>query len=151
MIGAYAACAEFIRQMRKTGSGATFYNVSFVGSKALADALGNEGVGVAISQVVPFPWGAAVPVVREYHKLSAKAGNKDYNFSAMEGFLVAKVFVEGLRRSGKNLTREGFVDAMEKMNDVDMGGFFIGYSPKSRAGSRFVDMTIIARDGKFLR
>jgi len=151
MIGAYAACAEFIRQMKKVGSGATFYNVSFVGSKALADALGNEGVGVAISQVVPFPWGAAVPVVREYHKLSAKTGNKDYNFSAMEGFLAAKVFVEGLRRTGKNLTREGFVDAMEKMNDVDLGGFYIGYSPKSRAGSRFVDMTIIARDGKFLR
>lgn len=151
MIGAYAACAEFIRQMKKAGSGATFYNVSFVGSKALADALGNEGVGVAISQVVPFPWGAAVPVVREYHKLSAKTGNKDYNFSAMEGFLAAKVFVEGLRRAGRNLTREGFVDAMEKMNDVDLGGFFIGYSPKSRAGSRFVDMTIIARDGKFLR
>jgi ABC-type branched-subunit amino acid transport system substrate-binding protein len=151
MIGAYAACAEFIRQMKKAGSGATFYNVSFVGSKALADALGNEGVGVAISQVVPFPWGAAVPVVREYHKLSAKTGNKDYNFSAMEGFLAAKVFVEGLRRTGKNLTRENFVDAMEKMNDVDLGGFYIGYSPKSRAGSRFVDMTIIARDGKFLR
>jgi branched-chain amino acid transport system substrate-binding protein len=151
MIGAYAACAEFIRQMKKAGSGATFYNVSFVGSKALADALGNEGIGVAISQVVPFPWGAAVPVVREYHKLSAKTGNKDYNFSAMEGFLAAKVFVEGLRRAGRNLTREGFVDAMEKMNDVDLGGFFIGYSPKSRAGSRFVDMTIIARDGKFLR
>ena len=151
MIGAYAACAEFIRQMKKAGSGATFYNVSFVGSKALADALGNEGVGVAISQVVPFPWGAAVPVVREYHKLSAKTGNKDYNFSAMEGFLAAKVFVEGLRRAGRNLTREGFVDAMEKMNDVDLGGFFIGYSPKSRAGSRFVDRTIIARDGKFLR
>ena len=151
MIGAYAACAEFIRQMRKAGSGATFYNVSFVGSKALSDALGAEGVGVAISQVVPFPWGTAVPVVREYHRLSAKAGNKDYNFSAMEGFLVAKVFVEGLRRTGKNLTRESFVDAMEKMNDVDLGGFYIGYSPKSRAGSRFVDMTIIARDGKFLR
>ncbi|HLS87920.1 MAG TPA: ABC transporter substrate-binding protein [Burkholderiales bacterium] len=151
MIGAYAACAEFIRQMRRAGSAATFYNVSFVGSKALADALGKDGVGVAISQVVPFPWGGAVPVVREYQALSAKAGNTDYNFSAMEGFLVAKVFVEGLRRAGRNLTREGLVDAMEKMNDVDLGGFYISYSPKSRAGSRFVDMTIIARDGKFLR
>ena len=151
MIGAYAACAEFIRQMKKAGSGATFYNVSFVGSKALADALGNEGVGVAISQVVPFPWGAAVPVVREYHKLSAKTGNKDYNFSAMEGFLVAKVAVEGLRRAGRNLTREGYIEALERMNDVDLGGFFISYSPKNHTGSRFVDLTIIGREGKFLR
>ena len=151
MVGAYAACAEFIKQMRKAGSGATFYNVSFVGSKALADALGQEGSGVAISQVVPFPWGTAVPVVKEYQQLSAKAGFTDYNFSAMEGFLTAKVMVEALRRAGKNPTREGLVDALEKMQDVDLGGFHVNYSPKNHAGSKFVDLTIIGRSGRFLR
>lgn len=151
MISAYTSCAEFIRQMKKAGSTATFYNVSFVGSKALSDALGNEGSGVAISQVVPFPWGRAVPVVKEYQRLSAKAGFTDYNFSAMEGFLAAKVFVEGLRRTGRNLTREAFISAMEKMQSVDLGGFYIGYSPTNHAGSNFVDLTIIGRDGKFLR
>ena len=151
MVGAYAACAEFIKQMRKAGSGATFYNVSFVGSKALADALGVEGSGVAVSQVVPFPWGSAVPVVKEYQELARKAGFTDYNFSAMEGFLTAKVMVEGLRRAGKNPTREGLVDALEQMHDVDLGGFYVSYSPNNHAGSRFVDLTIIGRNGKFLR
>jgi branched-chain amino acid transport system substrate-binding protein len=61
------------------------------------------------------------------------------------------VLVEGLRRAGRNLTREGFVDAMEKMNDVDLGGFFVSYSPNSHTGSKFVDLTIIGREGKFLR
>ena len=151
MVGAYAACAEFIKQMKKAGSGAQFYNVSFVGSAALANALGKDGLGVAISQVVPFPWGTGVPVVKEYQALAKKAGFTDYNFGAIEGFLTAKVMVEGLRRAGKNLTREGFVDAMEKMQDVDLGGFFISYSPTSHIGSKFVDLTIIGRDGKFLR
>ena len=151
MVSAYTSCAEFIRQMRKAGSGATFYNVSFVGSKALADALGSEGSGVAISQVVPFPWGSAVPVVKEYQQLAKKSGFADYNFSAMEGFLTAKVMVEALWRAGKNPTREGLVDALEKMQDVDLGGFYVGYSPKNHAGSRFVDLTIIGRNGKFLR
>jgi ABC-type branched-subunit amino acid transport system substrate-binding protein len=151
MVSAYTSIAAFVREMQKLGSGATFYNVSFVGSKALADALGQDGVGVAISQVVPFPWGTAVPVVKEYQQHSKKAGFTDYNFSALEGFLSAKVMVEGLRRAGKNPTREGLVDALEKMNDVDLGGFFVSYSPKNRAGSKFVDLTIIARDGKFLR
>lgn len=150
MISAYTSCAEFIRQMKKAGSGATFYNVSFVGSKALADALGKDGAGVAISQVVPFPWGTAVPVVKEYQQLSAKAGHTDYNFSAIEGFLVAKVVVEGLRRAGRDLTREKFIDALEKL-DVDLGGFYVTYSPKVHTGSKFVDLTIIGRDGKFLR
>ena len=151
MISQYTSCAEFIRQMQKAGSNATFYNVSFVGSKALADALGKVGVGVAISQVVPFPWGRAVPVVKEYQELAKKAGFEDYNFSAMEGFLSAKVAVEGLRRAGRNLTRESYIAALEKMQDVDFGGFYVGYSPTNRAGSKFVDLTIIGRGGKFLR
>ena len=151
MVGAYAACAEFIKQMKAAGSGAQFYNVSFVGSAALASALGKDGLGVAISQVVPFPWATGVPVVKEYQAMAKKAGFTDYNFGAMEGFLVAKVMVEGLRRSGRNLTREGFVDAMEKMSDVDLGGFFVSYSPTNHTGSKFVDLTIIGRDGKFLR
>jgi branched-chain amino acid transport system substrate-binding protein len=151
MVSAYTSIAAFVREMQKLGSGATFYNVSFVGSKALSDALGKDGVGVAISQVVPFPWGTAVPVVKEYQAHAKKAGFTDYNFSALEGFLTAKVMVEGLRRAGKNPTREALVEALEKMNDVDLGGFYISYSPKSRAGSKFVDLTIISRDGKFLR
>jgi hypothetical protein len=40
---------------------------------------------------------------------------------------------------------------MEKMQDVDVGGFFVSYSPKNHAGSKYVDLTIISRDGKFLR
>ena len=150
MVSAYTSCAEFIRQMKRAGSGAIFYNVSFVGSKALADALGKEGYGVAISQVVPFPWARSVPVVKEYQGLATKAGYNDYNFSAMEGFLTAKVMVEGLKRAGRDLTREKFVEAMEKM-DVDLGGFYVSYSPKNHAGSKFVDLTIIGQEGKFLR
>jgi branched-chain amino acid transport system substrate-binding protein len=151
MVSAYTSIAAFVRAMQKAGSGATFYNVSFVGSKALADALGKDGAGVAISQVVPFPWGTGLPVVKEYQQLSKKSGFTDYNFSALEGFLTAKVMVEGLKRTGKNLTRESFIDTMEKMQDVDLGGFFVSYSPKNHAGSKFVDLTIIARDGKFQR
>ena len=151
MISQYTSCAEFIRQMKMAGSAAQFYNVSFVGSKALSDALGKDGAGVGISQVVPFPWGLAVPVVREYQQLSAKDGHKDFNFSVMEGFIDAKIFVEGLRRAGKDLTREKIIDALEKMQDFDAGGFFVSYSPKSHIGSKFVDLTIIARGGKFMK
>ena len=151
MIGAYKACAEFIRQMKKQGSAAQFYNVSFVGSKALADDLGNEGVGVAISQVMPFPWGAAVPVVREYQGLMQRAGQKELTFTSIEGFIAAKVFVEGLRRAGRDLTRERLIAALEKMNDVDVGGFYVGFTPTNHSASKFVDLTIIARDGRFLR
>ena len=151
MISAYKSCGEFIRQMKKAGSEAQFYNVSFVGSKALAEDLGKDGIGVAISQVMPFPWSPSVPVVKEYQQLMLKAGQKDFTFSTVEGYVAAKAFVEGLRRAGRDLNREKFIAALEKMEDVDLGGFFISFSPKNHNGSKFVELTIIARDGKFLR
>jgi ABC-type branched-subunit amino acid transport system substrate-binding protein len=151
MISAYTSIAEFVREMKKAGSTTQFHNVSFVGSTALADALKDEGYGVAISQVVPFPWGPEVRVVREYQEILAKNGHTDYNFSSLEGFIVGKVMVEALRRTGRDLTRERLVAAMEGMNNVDLGDFVVSFSPTSHSGSKYVDLTMIGRAGKFVR
>ena len=148
MISAYTSIAEFVRQMKAAGSTTQFYNVSFVGSVALANALKDAGYGVAISQVVPFPWGPEVSVVKEYQEILAKAGHKDYDFASLEGFIVGKVMVEALRRAGKGLTREKLISALEDMNSVNMGGFVVGFSPTNHSGSKFVDLTMIGRGGK---
>ena len=151
MISAYTSITEFVRQMKRLGSSTQFHNVSFVGSKALADSLKDDGYGVAISQVVPFPWSPSVPIVKEYQEILAKSGNTDFNFSSLEGFIVAKVMVEGLKRAGKDLTREKLVAALESMNNVDLGEFVVNFSPTSHSGSKFVDLTMIGRGGKFLK
>src|SRR5256886_12216781 len=152
MISAYTSVAEFVRQMKKAGSITQFYNVSFVGSKALADALKDEGYGITISQVVPFPWSSSgVRVVKEYQEIMTKAGNTDFNFSSLEGFIVAKVMVEGLKRAGKDLTREKLIAALEGMNNVDLGDFVVGFSPTNHSGSKFVDLTMIGHAGKFIK
>lgn len=151
MISAYKSCAAFIRAMKLADANPQFWNVSFVGSKALAEELGPEGRGVQISQVVPFPWGSGSAVVKEYQRIISPDGKDIYNFSSMEGFLAAKVLVEGIRRAGKDLTRESLVTAMEKMGKVDLGGFSVTYSPNNREGSHFVDLTIISKNGKFMR
>ena len=152
MISAYTSVAEFVRQMKKAGSITQFYNVSFVGSKALADALKDEGYGITISQVVPFPWtSSGVRVVKEYQEIMTKAGNTDFNFSSLEGLIVAKVMVEGLKRAGKDLTRERLIAALESMNNVDLGEFVVSFSPTNHSGSKYVNMTMIGRGGKFLR
>ncbi len=151
MISAYTSIAEFIRLMKKAGSTTQFHNVSFVGSKALADALKDEGYGVAISQVVPFPWSPSVQIVKEYQQIMTKAGNTDFNFSSLEGFIVAKVMVEGLKRAGKDLTREKLIAALESMNNVDLGEFVVSFSPTNHSGSKYVDLTMIGRGGKFLK
>ena len=152
MISAYKSCAAFIKAMRAAGHNPQFMNVSFVGSKALASEAGPAGRGVGITQVVPFPWNIATPIVKEYQQLySASTKKDDYSFTSLEGFLSAKVLVEGLRRTGSDLTREKFITAMESMRDVDVGGFLVTFTPTSHSGSRFVELTVIGKDERFLR
>jgi ABC-type branched-subunit amino acid transport system substrate-binding protein len=151
MISAYTSIAEFVRQMKRAGSTTQFHNVSFVGSKALADALKEEGYGVAISQVVPFPWSPSIPIVKEYQRVLTRVGIKDFNFSSLEGYIVAKVMVEGLKRAGRQPTREKLIAGLESMNNVDLGEFVVNFSPNNHSGSKFVDLTMIGRDGKFIR
>lgn len=150
MISAYTSCAAFIREMKRQGVNPTFWNVSFVGSKALAKELAAEGRGVQISQVVPFPWDMTVPVVKEYRALLEQAKGEP-GFGTLEGFIAAKVTVEGLKRAGKGLTRESFTKAMESMTGTDVGGFKVSFSPDNHNASKFVDLTIISRDQKFVR
>lgn len=150
-ISAYKSCAALIKQARAKGYGGQFFNVSFVGSTALSAELGDAGAGVTISQVVPFPYIPSLAVVREYQQRMTEAGHKDFDFSSMEGFLAAKVFVEGARRAGKALTRESLVTGLESMREVDLGGFIVSYGPKNHEASRYTDLTIIGRGGRFVR
>ncbi|HTH79581.1 MAG TPA: ABC transporter substrate-binding protein [Ramlibacter sp.] len=149
-ISAYKTCAAFIKQARAKGYGGQFFNVSFVGSKALADELGDAGAGVVITQVVPFPFSTSIPIVREYQRVMTQAGQKEVDFSSLEGYITARVFVEGLKRAGRNPTRDSLIAALETIRDWDMGGFTVGYGPQDHIGSNFVEVTTIGRDGRFI-
>jgi ABC-type branched-subunit amino acid transport system substrate-binding protein len=90
--------------------------------------------------------------VKEYQQLlEASTGKQDYSFTSLEGFIAAKVLVEGLRRSGTDLTREKFINAMETIRDFDLGGYWVTFTPASHNGSKFVELTVIGKDERFLR
>jgi branched-chain amino acid transport system substrate-binding protein len=148
-ISAYKACAAFIRQAKAGGYGGTFYNVSFVGTQALADELGKDAAGVVVSQVVPSPYNAARPIAREFAEAVKKAGG-DYqaNFSSMEGYIAAKVVTEALRRTGPKPSREALVAALESLGNQALGGFNITLSPTDHAASKFVELSMLTGDGR---
>lgn len=151
MVSAYKSVAAFVKEMKKAGSTTQFHNVSFVGSRPLAKELGEEGIGVAVSQVVPFPWSGSAPIVKEYQRLMNASGAKEYSFTSLEGFIAAKILVEGLKRAGKDLTREKLITALETMSNVDVGGFQVGFSPRNHNASTYVDLTMIGKTGQFVR
>lgn len=149
MITLYKPTAAFVRQMKKNGQNPMFMTVSPVGAEQLVAELGDEARGIGISQVMPYPWNDTTPAVREYQRLLGRNGK--YSYYGIEGYLTAKVMVEGLRRAGRDLTREKLVSALESMNQFDMGGYRVSYGPENRNGSRFVELTVIGSGGKILR
>ena len=146
-IGAYKACAAFIRQARKAGYGGKFYNVSFVGTQALADELGKDGAGVVVSQVVPSPYNPARPVSREFVAAAKQQGRVQANLSSMEGYLAAKLFTEGLTRAGGKPTREALIAALESINE-DFGGYRVSFGPGNHVASKFVELSMLTGDGR---
>ncbi|OGB17606.1 MAG: ABC transporter permease [Burkholderiales bacterium RIFCSPLOWO2_12_67_14] len=150
-VGAYKACATFIRLARQQGYAGNFYNVSFVGTQALLDELGSVAKGVSVSQVMPFPYSPATPVSGEYLAALKDKRGLSPNYSGMEGFVAAKVLVEALKRAGRGVTREGFIDAIDGMKNVNLGGFPVDFGPQKHTGSRFVELTLLTEDGRVRR
>ncbi|SLM31243.1 Extracellular ligand-binding receptor [Desulfamplus magnetovallimortis] len=131
LIGTYEPCAKFIKLARSRGFESVFCNVSFVGADKLAKILGHTDEQIIVTQVVPPPeipdgetekysrklWGT-----REYIELLEEYYPEDTpNFAGLEGYINAKVLVEGIRRAGRELDREGFINAIETIRDLDLG------------------------------
>ena len=151
-ISAYKSCAAFIRAARKAGFTGSFYNVSFVGTQALATELGADARGVIVSQVMPFPFSPITPLSGEYLAAGKAADPKfDPNYSSLEGYVAAKTLLEGLRRAGTTPTHDSLIAGLESMREYNLGGFFVDFGPQKHAGSKFVDLTILTQDGRVRR
>jgi ABC-type branched-subunit amino acid transport system substrate-binding protein len=151
MITAGKPSAEFIKAYNRIAPGMQFFTLSVMGTQASVAVLGKEGIGVVVSQVVPFPFSATSGIVREYQQIMTKMGVKNWSFASMEGFINAKVTVEGLKRAGRDLTRERLMAALESMSKVDFDGYMVDFGRSRRQGSHYVELTVISRDGRFLR
>lgn len=130
LVGTSKPCARLIQLARRSGYSPTFYALSFVGAEDLArhlDAEVQEQTDVFMSQVVPPPTAPdteqILPSAREYIRLLAKYyPQQSPNVVGLEGYLNARVLVEGLRRAGRNLTRQRFLNAFREMDDFALGG-----------------------------
>jgi ABC-type branched-subunit amino acid transport system substrate-binding protein len=153
MIAVNQPAAAFIKAYRQAGGGGQLFNVSVVDPAELARLAGLDNArGLGISQVVPYPYVATLPVVREFQAaLHHYAPGEAVNYTNFEEFLGAKVLVEGLRRAGPEPTRAKLIAALETLRNFDLGGIAVTYGPRERVGSSFVEVTVIGGDGKLLK
>jgi len=150
--------AAFVRKMKQQpGVPPIFYARTIANAGTLFKELGRDAVGIAITQVVPNPFNAITRIGKEYRTRLAeknavllKEGKPQIKpeYVGFKGFIGAKILVEGMRRAGKELTRERLLESLEAMHELDVGGYFVKFSKSNHNGSRYVDITMIGSRGR---
>lgn len=154
MVSNTAASAEFVKESRAVNNLAQFVALSVTDGPQVVEHIGKEKAkGLALTQVVPDPNSRSIPLIREIQQNFAKFKPADVslNHTFIEGYLGAKILVEGLRRAGPNPTRKKLRDALEQISDYDVGGQYVGFSASNHVGAHYVDITILNKEGKLLR
>ena len=142
MVGTYKAMAAFIKKAKAEGFNPIFLNVSFVGTAALVKELGGAGDGVIITQVMPSPHDSLLPFVRQYRQDMHATGNSEFDYTDLEGYVDAVVFVEALKKITGPLTRESFIAAAEKMN-ATIGGLTFTFTAENHQAMSKIYLTKI--------
>jgi ABC-type branched-subunit amino acid transport system substrate-binding protein len=151
-LGSGSAVVNGVKAIRATGSRAQIVTLSNNASDGFIKALGDNATGTIVTQVFPYERSLASPLVKEARQLQKAATGDDRVTPAMlEGFAGAKVLVEGLRRAGKQPTREKLREALETLHRYDIGGLEVSFSAASHTGLDYTDLSIIGSDGKFTR
>lgn len=139
-----------IKGLRAKNSPSFIFTTSTVDAEQLVTQLGAAAGGVAVAQGVPNPYKATAPIAMEFKRRIARLGIDPVraNFASLEGYIVARVVGEGLRRAGKDPQRKDLVRGLESLRRTDLGGFMVDFGPGQREGSRFVDLSLIGSDGR---
>ncbi|HTQ59660.1 MAG TPA: ABC transporter substrate-binding protein [Candidatus Solibacter sp.] len=147
IVGPANTVAPIIKQAHSKGWKPLFVTVSFVGTDELISEAGQDAEGAVVTQVVPPYYMTEQKSVALYRReLGKYFPSEQPNFVSLEGFVDAMVMVEGLKRAGKDLTREGLIRAIESIHDHDMGlgpQLKLNYSAKEHKGFDHVIPTVI--------
>ena len=152
LVGAYAACAEFIKLSKvKYGDATIFCNISFVGTESLRDTLGAYGDKVIVSQIVPYPRDMSIPLIREYIESMTKyQHDAPVSFTTLEGYIAGKLFAEIALAVKGDLTRETFIHTMREVGSFDLGGIILSFAEDDHQGLDSVYLTSIYPDIRLL-
>jgi branched-chain amino acid transport system substrate-binding protein len=145
----YGATAQVLKGLKDARRPYNMTSLSFVGPSQLARAAGADAAGVSVAGVVPPPNKTRVPVIKECGDAIRSAGVPELNYTNLEACIAAKVLVEGLRRAGRDPSRESLYKALANIGQYDAGGYVVKFTPDHRHGSSYVELAVINKAGQF--
>ena len=154
MVATYKAAARFIERLRDAKvRGLVLTNVSDVGANMLAEELAQLGPGyadgVVITQVVPLPTSKATTILKYQEQMRKYAPGDRPGFLSLEGWIAARLLVEGLQRAGKDPSVDAVVDALEGIRALDLGiGAPLGFGPSEHKASHMIWGTVLDARGQ---
>ncbi len=132
----YIPASKLIKMMRKSGSKTMFLCTSFASGEMLGEILVNQGVGVVVSQVVPYPYYRKIPIVAEYNKLIKKfIPHFEPGFAGLEGFIAAKAMYRILLDMKGSYSLKKFRISAENQFFTDLSGFSFSFNRDNHQGS----------------
>ena len=151
VLGSDTMASKFIKTFSDMDkdSAKRILGTSIMNANNLGTILGGKSYGIIQTQVVPHPKSESTQAAVEARKIFTKykIPLSKLNYTVFEGMINAKIMVEGLKVAGKDLTRDKFLDALESFGTKDFDGIIYGFTPKNHDGVKFVDMTIIDKQG----
>ena len=153
MIMAGRMVEVFLKDYRASSGAVPVYTLSVGITDAAGSAKRLEGKleGVVTASIVPSPQQVRYTVVADYQRDRKEFNQAIDSYTVLEGYIAARVFVEGLRRAGKELTRPSFVRALEGFGTTSVAGFPVSYGPNNHNGSSFVNLEMYNRNGSLVR
>ena len=151
IVSSGSAAGDFIEKYRMSGGMAQLFAHSGADIEHISQRLGEEHMkGMAIAQVTPNPYKISGLLSKDFIDTVAKTPDlgMPVSYAMMEGYIAGSVIVEAARRMGAKVSREGFVSALDSIDNLDMGGYKMGFKPGMRSGSKFVELTIVTATGR---
>ncbi len=146
-----ATCAaDFVNKYVERGGATQFLTLSNNSANAFIKGMGKNARGVIVMQVMPLPTSRTVKISKEYSAV-ATAAKAEPSHAGLQGYISARLLVEGLRRAGRNVTSASLINALEGLRNFDLGDFVLSYGASDRVGSTFIEETIVSKQGTFLR
>lgn len=140
--------ADLMTGLQQAGSHPSYYGMSIVSGETVAKLLGERVRGLAIAQVMPFPW-KELPELLPYQK-AVGAATGALNYYTLEGWISAQVVIDALKRCGKDLTRPKFAAALRQVK-LRFGPMEVDFTRGRNTGSGFVELVQVRADGSFVR